>query len=64
VREIDVRIEIRKEHSFNKNYKFHDLIELVRHITRKLGSSELKRMWNARFVTYLKAVLVFEGESE
>jgi len=64
VKEVGVRIEIRNEHSLNKNYRFHDLIELVRYIICKHRRPELKRMWNERFVAYLKGVVVFEGESE
>jgi hypothetical protein len=64
VREVGVRIEIRNEHSLNKNYKFHDLIELAWYIICKLRRPELKRMWNERFVAYLKGILVFERQSE
>jgi hypothetical protein len=64
VKKVGVRIEIRNEQSLNKNYKFHDLLELVRYITCKPMRPELKRMWNERSVAYLKGVLFFEGESE
>jgi len=64
VREFGVRIEIPNEHSLNKNYKFHDLIELAWYITCKPRRPELKRMWSERLMAYLKEVLIFERESE
>jgi hypothetical protein len=64
VREVGVRIEIRNEHSLNKSYKFHDLVEPAWYITCKPRRPELKRMWSERFMAYLKAVLIFERESE
>jgi hypothetical protein len=64
VREVGVRIKIRNQHSLNKNYKFHDLIELAWYITCKPMRPELKRKWNERFVAYFKVVLVFERGSE
>ena len=64
MREVGVRIEIQNEHSLNNICKFHDLIELAWYITCKPKRPELKRMWNERFVAYLKGVLIFEREGE